>query len=70
MASAISSGCAMRFIGTREMRSALFSGVPVNRFNMPVSIVPGATTLMRTPVSANSRAAALVKPSTACLLAT
>src|SRR5258707_13408540 len=40
MASAISSGCAMRFIGTREMRSALFSGVPANRFNMPVSIVP------------------------------
>jgi hypothetical protein len=56
-------------IGTREMRSALFSGVPVKRFNMPVSVGPGATTLMRTPDSAYSSAAALVRPSTACLLA-
>jgi len=59
IASATSSGWPIRFMGTREIKSALFSGVPVKRFNIPVSIGPGATTLIRTPVSANSRAAAL-----------
>jgi hypothetical protein len=44
--------------------------VPVNRFSIPVSIGPGATTFTRTPDSATSSAAALVSPSTACLLAT
>src|ERR1700704_3493774 len=37
---------------------------------MPVSVVPGATTLTRTPVPATSSAADFVSPSTACLLAT
>src|SRR6267143_7613 len=39
------------------------------RFSIPVSIGPGATMLTRTPEEAASRAADLVSPSTACLLA-
>jgi hypothetical protein len=54
IAAATSSGWPMRFIGRLEIRLALFSGVPVKRFNFPVSMGPG---LILTPVSANSRAA-------------
>ena len=51
-------------------KAVFFSAVPVKRLSIPVSIGPGATTLTRTPDSATSSAAALVRPSTACLLAT
>jgi len=55
--------------GTRETNAALLSSLRVNRFSIPVSMGPGATTLTRTPDPATSNAAALVRPSTACLLA-
>ena len=38
MVSAISSAVPTRFTGTPEIKAALFSAVPVNRFTMPVSI--------------------------------
>jgi hypothetical protein len=67
---AISSGAATRLTGTMETSAALFSSMLVKRVSIPVSVVPGATTLTRTPVPATSSAADLVSPSTACLLAT
>src|SRR5580704_875391 len=36
-----------RPIGTPVTRAALFSGVPVKRVNMPVSVGPGATPFTR-----------------------
>jgi hypothetical protein len=36
-----------RPIGTPVTRAALFSGVPVKRVNMPVSVGPGATPFRR-----------------------
>src|SRR5271169_6605978 len=57
-----------RPIGTPVIRADLFSGVPVKRVNMPVSVGPGATALTRTPDLAVSSATDLVIPSTACLL--
>src|SRR5260221_12088719 len=65
----ISAGLPTRPKGTPETNAALFSGVPVKRSTIPVSVGPGATALTRTPLEAASSAAALVKPSTACLLA-
>src|SRR3954464_2381787 len=59
-----------RAIGTVVTRAALFSGVPVNRVNMPVSVGPGATAFTRIPDFASSSATDLVMPSTACLLPT
>src|SRR6478752_483876 len=59
-----------RPIGTVVTRAALFSGVPVKRVNIPVSVGPGATALTRIPDLASSRATDLVRPSTACLLPT
>ena len=67
---AISSGKPARLSGTRETNAVFFSSLPVNRFSIPVSMGPGAITLTRTPDPATSSAAALVRPSTACLLAT
>jgi hypothetical protein len=55
--------------GTVAARPAFLSSVPVKRFNIPVSIGPGATMLTRTPEEASSSAADLVSPSSACLLA-
>ncbi len=69
MVCAISSGVSTRFISTPETKAAFFVAVPVKRFSIPVSIGPGATTLTRTPDSVASSAAALVRPSTVCLLA-
>ena len=59
-----------RSIGTVLVRAALFSGVPVKRVNMPVSVGPGATAFTRIPDLATSSATDLVMPSTACLLPT
>jgi hypothetical protein len=59
-----------RSIGTVLIRAALFSGVPVKRVNMPVSVGPGATAFTRIPDLAISSATDLVMPSTACLLPT
>src|SRR6185312_11675377 len=59
---------AARLTGTLWRKFALPSPPPVNRLSISVSTGPGATALTRTPVSAPSSAAALVKPSTACLL--
>jgi hypothetical protein len=67
-AAAMSAGLPTRPRGTPEAKAALFSGVPVKRSSMPVSVGPGATALTRTPEAATSSAADLVKPSTACLL--
>src|SRR6267378_4026531 len=67
---AISSGVSRRLKGTVETSAALFSPVLVKRVSIHVSVVPGATTFTRTPVSATSSAADLVIPSTACLLPT
>jgi hypothetical protein len=69
MVSAISSGVAARLTGTLSRKFAFLSALPVNRFSISVSTGPGATAFTRTPVAAPSSAAALVKPSTACLLA-
>src|SRR6185369_2453875 len=69
MACATSSGLPSRLSATVAVRPAFFSSVPVKRFNIPVSIGPGATMLTRTPDGAASSAADLVSPSTACLLA-
>src|SRR5580692_10042234 len=66
---AISSGRPIRLSGTVAARPAFFSGVPAKRSSIPVSMGPGATTLMRNPDAAASSAADLVRPSTACLLA-
>src|SRR5260370_21731504 len=44
-----------RPIGTPVTRAALFSGVPVKRVNMPVSVGPGATPFTRIPDLAISR---------------
>src|ERR1700676_2276012 len=44
-----------RPIGTPVTRAALFSGVPVNRVNMPVSVGPGATAFTRIVVAAKER---------------
>jgi hypothetical protein len=66
---AISSGLPTRLSGTVAARPAFLSSVPVKRFNIPVSIGPGATMLTRTPEEASSSAADLVSPSSACLLA-
>src|SRR6266699_1032153 len=49
MAWAISSGKPARLSGTRETSAALLSSLPVNRFSIPVSMGPGATTLTRPP---------------------
>jgi hypothetical protein len=54
--------------GTVVTSAALFSGVPVKRVNMPVSVGRGATTFTRIPALAISSATDLVRPSTACLL--
>ena len=70
MVCAISAGLPVRLSGTPPTKPAFLSLVPVNRFSIPVSIGPGATTLTRTPDPAASSAADLVNPSTACLLAT
>ena len=59
-----------RPIGTVVTRAALFSGVPVKRVSMPVSVGPGATAFTRIPELAISSATDLVMPSTACLLPT
>src|SRR6202030_3942654 len=59
-----------RPIGTVVIRDALFSGVPVNRVNMSVSVGPGATRLTRIPDLSFSSATDLLMPSTACLLPT
>src|SRR5258707_14088264 len=67
---AISSGVARRLRGTVETSAALLSSGLVKRASMPVSGVPGATTLTRTPGPATSSAADVVRPSTACFLAT
>src|SRR5258707_1178984 len=45
-----------RPIGTPVTSAALFSGVPVKRVNMPVSVGPGATAFTRIPDLAISRA--------------
>ena len=58
-----------RLSGTVVIKPAFRSSVPVKRFSIPVSIGPGATTLIRTPDPAASSAADSVNPSTACLLA-
>ncbi len=50
------------------IRAVLFSGVPVKRVSMPVSVGPGATLFTRIPDLAISSATDLVMPSTACLL--
>src|ERR1700693_5822524 len=52
-----------RPIGTPVTRAALFSGVPVKRVNMPVSVGPGATPFTRIPDLATSSATDLVMPS-------
>ena len=70
IASATSSERPRRPIGTPVTRAALFSGVPVKRVNMPVSVGPGATPFTRIPDLAVSSATDLVMPSTACLLPT
>src|SRR5882757_11295478 len=69
MASAISAGVPTRLRGTPSTSPAFLSGVPVNRFSIPVSTGPGATALTRMPDAAPSSAADFVNPSTACLLA-
>jgi hypothetical protein len=70
MASAISSERPKRLSGTPEAKLAFCSFEPAKRASMSVSIGPGATTFTRMPNGAPSRAADLVSPSTACLLAT
>ena len=70
IASASSSVRPRRASGTCATRAALFSGVPVKRVSMPVSVGPGATALTRIPDLATSSATDLVMPSTACLLPT
>src|SRR6478672_4283709 len=67
--SAISCGVAARLTGTLSRKSAFSSPPPVKRLSISVSTGPGATALTRTPLAAPSSAAALVRPSTACLLA-
>src|SRR2546423_1851465 len=52
MASAISSGFAPRLSGTEAKKAAVWSGVPVRRSSIAVSVGPGATTLTRTPKGA------------------
>ena len=49
-----------RPIGTVVVSAALFSGVPVKRVNMPVSVGPGATPFTRIPDLAISSATDLV----------
>src|SRR3981189_3567680 len=49
IALACSSGRPRRPIGTPLTRAALFSGVPVKRVNMPLSVGPGATPFTRIP---------------------
>jgi hypothetical protein len=60
---AISSGLPIRLSGTVAASPAFLSAVPVKRFNIPVSIGPGATKFTRTPDAAASSAADLVSPS-------
>ena len=57
MVCAISSGLPVRLSGTPPTKPAFLSSVPVNRFSIPVSIGPGATTLTRTPDPVASSAA-------------
>jgi hypothetical protein len=59
MASAISSGVPQRLSGTRAIKLAFLSTVPVKRVSISVSTGPGATALTRTPNAAPSSAAAL-----------
>src|SRR5207244_3365998 len=66
---AISSGVPARLSGTPAIKPFFLSALPVNRFNISVSIGPGATALTRTPNAGASSAADFVSPSTACLLA-
>src|ERR1700730_17740013 len=54
IASARSSERPRRPIGTPATRAALFSGVPVKRVSMPVSVGPGATAFTRIPDLATS----------------
>ena len=70
MVFATSSERPRRCIGTVVTKAALFSGVPVKRVNMPVSMGPGATTFARIPDLTVSSATDLVMPSTARLLPT
>src|SRR5580692_12157137 len=56
---AISSGLPTRLSGTVAAKLAFLSALPAKRFSMAVSIGPGATLLMRTPVAAASSAADL-----------
>src|SRR5215470_9974314 len=70
MASASSSVRPARFSGIPATIPALRSAEPVNLSSIAVSTGPGAIALTRTPNAAASRAADLVRPSTACLLAT
>ena len=44
-----------RPIGTSAVRLAFYSGVPVKRVSMPVSVGPGATAFTRIPDLAVSR---------------
>src|ERR1035441_8899681 len=52
-----------------EVAAGVGSPRPVKRGSIAVAMGPGATALSRTPRGAASRAADLVSPSTACLLA-
>src|SRR6266478_6569566 len=70
MASAISAGVPTRLRGTPATSPAFRSAIPVKRFSISVSTGPGATALTSTTAPAPSSAAAFVRPSTACLLAT
>src|ERR1700748_3342804 len=57
IASAISSGRPVRFIGTPAASAAFRSALPVKRSSIAVSTGPGATALTRTPEVAASSAA-------------
>src|SRR5437879_9384040 len=61
IARAISSGLPSRPSGTVDTSAVLFWALPVKRSSMPVSVGPGATALTRTPESAYSSAADLVR---------
>src|SRR5450432_2163497 len=69
-ASAISRGLPKRPMGWCARTALLAAGSPNARSAIAVSITAGQTALTRMPLRAVSSAADLVKPITACLLAT
>src|SRR5215217_6380511 len=68
-ASATSSGCPTRPIGSRAMMRAICSGSFMPWAVIGVWMYPGQTQLTRIPCCAYSNAAVLVSPTTPCLLA-